>query len=115
MTEYRRSKRKRAAEVIEVFDTMTEQSIGRIGNISETGMMLMTGERLIEDALFQLRFTLPQGRSAAQSIEVGAHHLWSDDAHAPGQHWAGFRFIDMAPEDAADLKAWIEQPGGQYV
>jgi hypothetical protein len=114
-TEYRRSKRKRAVETIDVVDTMTEQVVGRIGNISETGMMLLATAPLLDDALFQFRFTLPDGSARGRSIEVGSHQLWSDAANVPGQFWAGFRFIDIAPEDAALLRAWIEQPGGQYV
>ena len=114
MTEYRRSKRRRAADVIEVFDTMTEQAIGRIGNISETGMMLMTAQKLYDDALYQLRFTLDDGMRP-RPIELGAHHLWSEDANVPGQYWAGVRFIDITPEDAAHLRSWIESPGGQFV
>ena len=114
-TEYRRAKRKRANEAIDVVDTMTEQVVGRIGNISETGMMMLATTQLMDDALFQFRFTLPEGGARPRSIEVGSHQLWSDAANVPGQHWAGFRFIDISPEDAALLRHWIEQPGGQYV
>ena len=112
--EYRRAKRKRAQETIEVVDTMTEQVIGRIGNISESGMMMLAHVQLTEDALFQFRFGLPDGSSRGRQIEVGSHQLWSDAASQPGQFWAGFRFIDISPEDAAQLHAWIEQPGGEY-
>lgn len=114
--EYRRAKRKRAQETIEVTDTMTEQVVGRIGNVSESGMMMLATVHLMDDALFQLRFNLPDGSNArGRSIEIGSHQLWSDAANVPGQFWAGFRFIDMSAEDAAQLRAWIEQPGGQYV
>lgn len=112
--EYRRAKRKRALEIIEVTDTMTELVVGRIGNISETGMMLLATTQMGDDALFQLRFQLPDGGARGQPLEIGAHQLWSDAASMPGQFWAGFRFIDISPEDALRLRAWIEQPGGQY-
>jgi hypothetical protein len=114
-TEYRRAKRKRAEETIEVVDTMTDQIVGRIGNISESGMMMLATVHLMDDALFQFRFNLPDGGARGPSIEVGSHQLWSDAANVPGQFWSGFRFIDMAQEDAAQLRAWIEQPGGNYV
>jgi len=114
MTEYRRSRRRRAAEAIDVYDTMTEQSIGTICNISESGMMMMANCKLYDDALYQLRFTLASGRKS-HPIELGAHHLWSDGANVPGQYWAGLRFIDISPEDSTALRAWIEQPGGQFV
>jgi hypothetical protein len=114
-TEYRRAKRKRAEETIDVIDIMTDQVVGRIGNISESGMMMLATVHLVDDALFQFRFNLPDGGARGRSIEVGSHQLWSDAANVPGQFWAGFRFIDISPEDAAHLRAWIDQPGGQYV
>ena len=115
-TEHRRAKRKRAVEAIDVIDTVTEQIIGRIGNVSESGMMLFATSQMMDDALFQLRFVLPDesGRGRNRAINVGSHQLWSDAANLPGQFWAGFRIIDISPEDAAHLRAWIEQPGGQY-
>ena len=115
MTDHRRAKRKRAQEAIEVVDAMTERPIGRIGNISETGMMLFATVNLPEDALFQLNFVLPDDGAGSRPIDIGAHHLWTDAANMPGQFWAGFRFIDISPDDAARLRAWIDQPGGQYV
>lgn len=115
MTDHRRAKRKRAQEAIEVVDTMTERTIGRIGNISETGMMLFATVNLPDDALFQLSFVLPDEHGGPRPIDIGAHHLWTDAANMPGQFWAGLRFIDIAPDDAARLRAWIDQPGGQYV
>jgi hypothetical protein len=113
-TEHRRAKRKRALETIEVVDTMTDQIVGRIGNISETGMMLLATVHLMDDALFQLRFNLPDGSARGRPLEVGSHQLWSDAANIPGQFWAGFRFIDIGPEEALQLRNWIEQPGGQF-
>lgn len=113
-TESRRAKRKRAPDTIDVSDTMLEQVVGQIGNISESGMMLLGLVQLHDDALYQFRFNLPDTGARGGSIEVGAHQLWSDPANVPGQFWAGFRFIDISPEDATKLRNWIEQPGGQY-
>ncbi|ODU42106.1 PilZ domain-containing protein [uncultured Aquimonas sp.] len=114
MNESRRAKRKQAREAIEVFDSMTELSVGRIGNLSETGMMLMASAPLMEDALFQFRFTLGSAQLRQRTLEVGVHQLWSEPSHVPGQYWSGFRFVDIAPEDATHLHAWVEAPGSQY-
>lgn len=114
MSESRRAKRKAASEAIEVFDTMTELSVGRVGNLSESGMMLMASAPLAEDALYQFRFTLGGSQLRTRTLEVGVHQLWSEPSHVPGQFWSGFRFIDIAPEDAAHLHAWVELPGSHY-
>lgn len=115
MNEFRRARRRKAIESIEVQDTMTEINVGRIGNISETGMLMTAFQPLCDDGLFQLRFTLDDGRGRKRAVEVGAHQLWLDTAQGPQKCWIGFRFIDIGPDDASFLKEWIEAPGGQYV
>jgi len=114
MHELRRARRKQTNDTIEVFDLMQERVLGRIGNLSESGMLLIGTESPCEDALYQLRITLP-GPGGPRQISVGAHHLWSDAANMPGQIWSGFRFIDIGHEDGLALRAWIDQPGGQFV
>jgi hypothetical protein len=115
MNDYRRAKRRRAAEAIDVIDTMTELAIGRIGNISETGMLMLAGVETVDDALYQLRFRLQDARGRQRQLEVGAHQLWSDAANVAGQSWCGFRFIEIGSDDAAFLREWIDEPGGEYV
>ncbi len=114
-TEYRRAKRRKVGFDVSVTDTMTGHVIGKMSNLSETGMLLILGEALASDALFQLRFTLNDGAGNARTVELGAHELWSDEAAAPGQVWTGFRFIDMAPEDVVFIRGWVDAPGSQYV
>ena len=47
MSEYRRAKRRKVGNAIDVVDTMTGQAIGRLSNLSETGMLLILGLSLI--------------------------------------------------------------------
>ena len=114
-SEYRRAKRRKVEENLEVLDTMTERVIGHLSDLSESGMLLILSQPLVSDALYQLRFKLtgPTGREHA--IEVGAHELWSGQAAAPGQVWTGFRFIDIAGADLLFLRAWVTAPGSQHV
>jgi len=114
MNEYRRAKRRKVGN-IDVLDTMTGLLIGKLSNLSETGMLLILGQPLTSDALYQLRFTLDDPSGKPRQVEVGAHELWSDEAAAPGQVWTGFRFIDVAPEDVAFIREWVDAPGSQYV
>lgn len=113
MKEYRRSRRRHVAEAIQVIDSMTDAMIGHVGNVSETGMLVMSNAPLVADALYQLHFALPDG-SAKVPFEVGAHLLWRDQASAPGQAWTGFRFITMSDQQMQQLRRWIDAPGSQY-
>lgn len=115
MNEYRRAKRRKLGYNVEVYDTMTEQSIGRISNLSESGMLLLLHAPTVNDALYQLRIRLPDPAGVDHTLEIGAHELWADEATAPGHIWTGFRFIDIAPADLGFIREWVEVPGSQYV
>lgn len=107
--ENRRNKRRAPDYAIPVTNCMTEAPIGRIGNVSIDGLMLQLSVPVREDALYQVSFPLPAGPGApARTIEVGIHEQWNEAANVPGQYWAGFRIIDIAPSDRAALKAWID-------
>lgn len=104
--EERRSERIPLQERVLVTDRMTGQPLGRIGNLSQGGMMLIADEALTEDALFQLGFPLGE---AGPMLDVGAQAMWVEAAQSPGSWWAGFRFIDIAEADQQRLDRWLEQ------
>jgi hypothetical protein len=114
INEFRRARRRKVSSTVPVSDMMTERVVGRIGNISEKGMLLIASESLLEDALYQFSFQLPGARGQEAPLEIGAHLLWLDRASAPGQAWTGFRFIGLTEQHVQRLRAWIESPGGHY-
>jgi hypothetical protein len=115
MSEFRRAKRRKVGYDVEIFDLMTEEVIGRLSNLSETGMLIIANQRLVNDALYQLRLRLPDASGVDHPIELGAHELWADEAAAPGQVWTGFRFIDIAQGDLMFIRDWVDAPGSTYV
>ena len=115
MNEYRRAKRRKVGLNVDVFDTMTEEVIGQLSNLSESGMLMILRRPLCNDALYQLRLNLVSESSGSRTLELGAHELWSDDTTASGQAWSGFRFIDVSPSDLTFIRDWVDAPGSQYV
>lgn len=107
-SEARRATRRDAHEAIAVVDSMTEKTVGRIGNMSESGMLLVVNAALYEDAIYQLRFDLIDAAGRATPVEVGAHVLWIGSAHTPGQNWAGLRFLTIGDGHLSALRRWIE-------
>ena len=114
INEFRRARRRKVSDTILVTDVMTDSTVGRISNLSETGMLLISSTPMVEDALYQLRFHLHDARGRESVFEVGAHLLWTDLASAPGQSWTGLRFISVPPDQAERLRHWIDAPGGHF-
>jgi len=108
MSEQRRSKRKPPDQPIEVTNAMTGHVIGRIGNLSCDGLMLVATEPMRDDALYQFTFSLPDAGGEKNALEVGVHEQWSEPG-AAGQHWGGFRIIDISERDAELLRDWVER------
>lgn len=112
--EHRRSLRKRANAVIEVNDAITARVIGRIGNLSNDGMLVITPKTLPAGALYMFHFSLPENNDAhrqlaeASRIEIGVQEQWGEEAKVPGQFWTGFRIIDISPEDQRRLTHWVD-------
>ncbi|MGN6314276.1 MAG: PilZ domain-containing protein [Rhodanobacteraceae bacterium] len=105
--EQRRARRKRVSEPIEVMDALSGESLGRIGNLSRDGMMLIGRRKLGDGALYQARFQLHDPQGAPCVIEAGLHEMWGEPAAVPGQYWTGLRIVSLSDDDAAALNAWL--------
>jgi PilZ domain len=108
MREHRRSKRRNPEHPAPVINTMTGELLGQIGNLSPDGMMLIASREVKPDALYQMSFPLQDSHGRTVDIEVGMHEQWSERASVPGQYWAGFRVIAIAPQDQELLNDWVE-------
>lgn len=111
--EFRRARRRRAIDRIDVVDAMTDAVIGQLGNLSESGLLLIANAPLGEDALYQWRFRLPHPDGGDVELECGAQVLWQDQA-AGSQLWAGARFILLPKAAQEALNAWVDAPGASF-
>jgi len=108
----RRAPRKRAPGNAIVTDVIRGEPIGHLGNLSSTGMLLITSQTPRSEALYQVSIALPAtGRALVQSqpIEVGIQEQWHEHAASSGQIWAGYRIIAITDIDAARLESWLAQ------
>ena len=107
MNEHRCSPRKAAYATIPVTNTMTGQVMGRIGNLSSDGMLMVCDHAVGDSALYQIGFELVNSRGQPQMIEVGAQEMWEESANVPGQFWAGFHFVDISDRDLEAIESWL--------
>lgn len=111
MNQERRSAPRRPAEIpIEVTDTISGHVIGRVGNLSRNGMMLICHRPLRDDALYQLRFHLTGRGGGDAEIEAGVHTMWTEPASTNGYQWSGLRIISISGPAAISLDNWLGQP-----
>lgn len=110
----RRARRRRIEGTVLVTDAMTDDVVGRLGNLSETGMLLIARAPLTEDALYQFRYTLPLPGGGQLPIEAGMHALWQDRGTGSGQAWVGLRVIALPDVQLEQLRAWLDAPGARY-
>jgi hypothetical protein len=69
----RRSARKRVKQVMMVTNSFTGESMGRIGNLSKEGMMLIATRELPDEHVYQITFGLAQSpRLRSVSKRCGA-------------------------------------------
>lgn len=114
-SELRRRPRQHVPGAVAVVDCMTGHAIGRLGNLSETGMLLITNASLLNDALYQLRFELCDVADNVLPIEIGTQLLWQDAANTTGQFMAGLHFINRSESQHESLRAWLDKPEGSDV
>jgi len=108
----RRAERKRATVNAIVTDVISGLPMGHLGNLSSTGMLLISAQAPRSEALYQVSMTLPgSGRMLAQSqpIEVGIQEQWHEAAASSGQIWAGYRIVAITDADAARIESWLAQ------
>lgn len=88
---------------------MTGESLGRIGNLSVDGMMLITTQALPESCLYQVQFQLQDAERRSHRMELGIQCLWSEAALTEHSHWIGCKIVDISPEEQDLLDAWVER------
>ncbi len=109
--EQRRAQRKRVTATSVVVDVITGEPFGELGNLSATGMLLISPRAPRSEAIYQLRLPLPAAGKERQQIEVGVQEQWHEPAATPGRVWAGFRIVAIDEESARRLGQWLQATG----
>ncbi len=106
----RRAARKKAPVSALVTDVISGLPMGHLGNLSSSGMLLISAQAPRSEAIYQVSVNLPgSGRMLVQTppIEVGIQEQWQEPAASSGQVWAGFRIVAITDADATRLEDWL--------
>ena len=111
MKERRKHPRYDLKTTVQAINVIDGRSLGVLTNISAGGFLLMcAGDFPQEGGVYQLRLLDSQKRSL--DISVGAACIWRAKAHAEGNFWCGFKFIDVSPEARKELDAFLDRVSG---
>jgi hypothetical protein len=69
--------------------------------------MLISNEPPCLDAVYQVRFALPDSTHSVPALELGIQTQWFEVAATPGQYWVGYRIIAISQAQTASIEAWL--------
>ena len=96
---------------VEVYDTETQDLLGRVVDVSESGMMLVGDKPHDSDAgPRRLRMVLPKHADAPEVVELEAECRWSNDAEQ--EQYSGFEFVSDADDVKDTLDLVVDQLAG---
>lgn len=112
-TPNRRSQPRRTLSgVVNVVNQFDETVLGRLVNVTNAGLMLVSPTPLATDTLYQSILALPEELNGVRQIELGMDCLWTSPTHPDADmYWSGCHIIDISQEMMAHLLVLIEEFG----
>ena len=105
--EKRRHERVQITSPLQVIDTISDEVLGLVVNLSLEGLMLL-GEKLVVDgAVYQIK--MPLAGEGSPELSAGIECLWSSEADSETKNWSGYRIIDIDDDNRSLLTKVIEQ------
>jgi len=103
-SEMRRHVRMEVPGVVCVSDRQSKREFGRLVNISEEGLMILTSEPVSENAVFQLTLGFCDENGDSDPIDIGVESLWCKKGSNENQFWAGFYIIDISEQSLERIR-----------
>ncbi len=102
-----RAKRTSPSKIIRVVDTHTKAIVGKLVNISETGMKLLMDESILDDQNLQLSLVIKNRQGDPQYIEIIPEIVWLNKLENSENVEAGFRISCVNLKSKFRLKSAI--------
>ncbi len=100
MDERRTLKRQHIMFYSRVFDRSTGAFMGYLGNLTESGAMIISEESLEKDKIFNLRIDLPEDIYGKPILNLSARSVWCKRDIDPNFFNIGFALHEVADDDA---------------
>jgi c-di-GMP-binding flagellar brake protein YcgR len=108
MLEKRRLKRRHPIYYLKVYDSSTNNLIGRVVDIHSQGMKLVSENPVREGDTRRLRLDLPRAVDDQDYLEFEARTVWCGLDKNPDFYDSGFQFTNIAPGDQRTIDTVFE-------
>ena len=102
MANQRQSKRRNLIYYLRVIDRNTRILLGRVVDITDEGMRLITDDPIIPHTRMKLQILLPKPINEVGEIDVNGECMWCEQDVNPDYYACGFHF-DVLPEEEIDI------------
>jgi hypothetical protein len=99
MRERRAHVRKKIYEQLMVYDRLINQSVGRVVNMSVSGIMLVSEDPVELPCIFSCRAKLPRKINGNDKLVFDAQAKWCRFNSLTGLYETGYRFLNLTPEN----------------
>ncbi len=108
MNDARRLKRENTVYYLSVFDTPSDDEVGKLVDITIEGCMLICDAPVEPDKTFQLRIVLPRPIAGASELIFAAESRWCRPAENIDFFNTGFAIKDISPKDRSLVELLIK-------
>lgn len=94
---------------VSIYDSIRDISLGKLVNIHEEGLMLISGSAVAVNHLYQFELRMANAIDGKDRIKIGAECLWINETGTDEHYWAGFQIIDVAEHDRPIISQLVEE------
>jgi hypothetical protein len=109
MDDKRSRRRLHVISYLKVQEKVTDETLGRVVDMSMEGLGLFGQNPLTPDSRIELKMVLPQPIDGRDEINFSARVAWSQASDHPGFYDSGVQLVDVPAADVSMLEQFIEQ------
>lgn len=99
MNERRKLERHTVSSSLEVYDLDTGALLGRVVDLHQEGLMLLSDKPIEMFKSYALQINLPMTLNGVTEFCLDAESLWHRESIGGGQFWTGLQFLNV-PDDS---------------
>lgn len=89
----------------DLIDQMVGMSLGKLVNLSTSGLMIVTAQPVETDSLYQVECVSHGPNGQVTRFSAGVVVLWVKEASSRDTRWVGMQIIDIGTEERKSLLA----------